>query len=129
MIVVDSSVWINWFRTRPERGPSVIPDHVDPDEIVIGDIVLLEILKGARSEDHARRLQRHLLKFTTATMLNHDVAVIAARNFRHLRSLGFTLRNSADLIIGTFCIENGHALLQQDRDFLPMAEHLGLWLI
>jgi len=61
-------------------------------------------------------------------MLDRKLSIAAARNFRTLRGLGFTIRTSVDLIIATYCIEHGHALLQDDRDFLPMAEHLGLRL-
>jgi predicted nucleic acid-binding protein len=62
-------------------------------------------------------------------MLTPELAVIAARNYRVLHGLGITIRKVPDLIIGTFCIEHGHALLQDDRDFQPMAKHLGLELI
>lgn len=49
-------------------------------------------------------------------------------NYRALHTLGLTIRKAADLIIGTYCIEHGHTLLRDDRDFEPMRLHLGLWV-
>jgi predicted nucleic acid-binding protein len=61
-------------------------------------------------------------------LLDDELATSAARNYRLLRSRGVTIRKTADLIIGTFCMERGHRLLHDDRDFAPMVEHLGLTL-
>ncbi len=63
---------------------------------------------------------------TIVPLLDAEVAVCAARNYRRLRSLGITIRKTAAVIIGTCSIERGHALLHDDRDFAPMEEHLGL---
>lgn len=127
MIVVDSSVLIDWFKdiTTPQTDKLAI---LDPGDILIGDIIMLEVLRGARDDVQARRLEIRLREFEIAAMLDMQLASKAAAHYRRLRSLGKTIRNSADLIIATFCIEYGHALLQADRDFLPMAEHLGLHL-
>ncbi len=65
-------------------------------------------------------------RYVVVPLLNEELASCAAQNFRRLRELGVTIRKTADLIIGTFCIESGHALLHDDRDFTPMAKHLGL---
>ena len=93
---------------------------------LIGDLVLLEVLQGARSEAHARLLERQLLQYPIVPLLDSDLAVRTARNYRRLRDLGITIRKINDVIIGTYCIEHGHALLHDDRDFLPMQTHLGL---
>ena len=98
----------------------------NPAQIIVGDIVLLEVLRGARSDRHATYLQKELAAFAHATMLSPEIAVKAAANFRLLRAKGITIRKTADLIIGTYCMEHGHSLLHADRDFDPMAEHLGL---
>lgn len=95
-------------------------------EILVGDLILLEVLQGARDEAHASRIERLLRTFQVVPMLDEDVAVEAARNFRMLRARGVTIRKTVDLIIGTFCIMQGYALLHGDRDFLPMEQHLGL---
>ncbi|MCZ7493223.1 hypothetical protein O8B39_01825 [Agrobacterium rhizogenes] len=61
-------------------------------------------------------------------LMSPQLAIKAAANYRFLRERGYTIRKSNDLIIGTYCIEHGHKLLQNDRDFQPMADHLGLRL-
>ncbi len=68
----------------------------------------------------------HLAAFDFAPMVGRGIALKAAGNHRALRRRGITVRKTIDLLIGTFCIEGGHALLHADRDFAPMAEHLGL---
>jgi predicted nucleic acid-binding protein len=92
----------------------------------VGDLTLLEILQGARDDGHAARIERELRRFSVVTLLDGDLAACGARNDRALRGLGITIRNTADIIIGTFCIERGHTLLHDDQDFEPMQRHLGL---
>ena len=92
----------------------------------MGDIVLLEVLQGARGAQDALVIEQRLRGFDVATMLNPELAIEAAANYRLLRGLGITVRKTVDLIIGTYCIEHGHILLHDDRDFEPMRVHLGL---
>jgi predicted nucleic acid-binding protein len=128
VIVVDSSVWI--FALRGELRPSTIKlrEEVSKGNAVIGDIVLLEILRGARDDNHAAKLEANLRRLPLATMMDVDLALAAASNYRKLRSHGITAKSFADLIIATFCIEHSHRLLHDDRDFAPMVLHLGLRL-
>jgi predicted nucleic acid-binding protein len=129
MLVVDSSVWIASFRgarTEPVRKLLAYDLRSGP---LVGDVVLLELLQGARSAQDAMRVERRLRSFPIVAMLNPDLTVEAATNYRHLRSLAITIRKVPDLIIGTYCIEHGHSLLHDDRDFDPMREHLGLRVI
>ena len=70
-------------------------------------------------------IERGLRQYAMAPLLDPDLAPIAARNYRKLRDLGVTVR-TANVIIGAFCIEHGHALLHDDRDFAPMEQYLGL---
>lgn len=128
MIVVDSSVWINKFRGIQTEAVRTLLKIDDGATILVGDLILLELLQGARTEAQAARIERLMRAFAFENMLDRELSIIAARNFRTLRGLGFTIRTSVDLIIATFCIEHHHALLHDDRDFLPMAEHLGLRL-
>ncbi len=99
------------------------------EPLLIGDLILLEILQGARDEAHAQRIERGLRRYAIAPLLDADLAPRAARNYRTLRVLGVTIRKTADLIIGRFCIEHGHALLHDDRDFAPMEQRLGLRVV
>jgi predicted nucleic acid-binding protein len=126
MIVVDSSVWIDFLNKvdNVETGKLL---HVESArDILVGDLVLFEILRGARDDSHARRLEKQLRVFEIRDILNEVVAIQAAENYRRLRAVGITVRKIADVVIGTYCIMNGHSLLHRDRDFLPMVEHLGL---
>lgn len=111
--------------SRPAAELQRLVDVAD-DEILVGDLVLLELLQGAFSDSHALRVERFLRQFTIAPMMSDEMATEAAHHFRLLRSRGVTVRKTADLIIGTFCIRRGHALLHDDRDFAPMVTHLGL---
>jgi len=126
MIVVDTSVWIAYFRNQTSPAVNALRALDDPNEILVGDLVLLECLQGARDERHATQLETGLRSFVLETMLNDAIAIEAARNFRTLRALGVTPRKTIDLIVATFCIRHGYSLLHQDRDFDPMAAHLEL---
>jgi predicted nucleic acid-binding protein len=128
MIVVDSSVWIGQFRGADRRAVSSLNHIMTMEEaytIIVGDIVLVEVLRGARDDRHAEWIERRLRKFTIERMLDDRSAVRVAANYRKLRSFGVTVP-TVDLIIATFCVERGHSLLHDDHDFDVMAAHLGL---
>ncbi len=131
MIVVDSSVWIARFRGVANAAADKFEkiEEADADEILVGDLVMLELLQGARSDAHAAFIEERLREFRVEAMLDAGLAAIAARNLRFLRGRGVTLRKTADLIIATFCIERRHALLHDDRDFQAVARHLPLAII
>jgi predicted nucleic acid-binding protein len=126
MILADSSVWIAHLRGHRTAATAMLEAAIRTDDLVIGDLILVEILRGARDEPQARRLERTLLDYPVVSLLDPDLAVRAARNYRKLRALGVTTRKTVDLVIGTFCIERGYKLLHADRDFEPMQRHLGL---
>jgi len=126
MIAVDSSVWINHLIGRMTPNVRLLRSLVGDQPLLVGDIVLMEVLQGVRSEREAARVEQALGRFNVQAMLDPAIAVRAATNFRLLRGRGVTIRKSIDLIIGTFCIEHGHALLHDDRDFEPMTRYLGL---
>ncbi len=126
MVVVDSSVWIAYFRAMDTPQTRKL-ESLDFDRgPLVGDIILLEVLQGARDAVNARLIEDNLRRFELVEMLGVNLAIKAAANYRALRSVGVTTRKSPDLIIGTYCIEHGHVLLHDDRDFDPMREHLGL---
>jgi predicted nucleic acid-binding protein len=129
MIVVDSSVWIDFLNgnATPEVGRLSSLLGIEP--LLVGDVILLEVLQGVRSQADAQRVEVALHRFDIIPMLDPELAVIAAANYRRLRGVGITVRKTIDLIIGTFCIARGHALLTADGDFAPMARHLGLMLV
>ncbi len=128
MILVDSSVWIARLRGETTGATARLAAAVTRETLLVGDLILLEVLQGARDEAHASRIERALRQFSVVVLLDDELATSAARNYRLLRSRGVTIRKTADLIIGTFCMERGHRLLHDGRDFAPMVEHLGLTL-
>jgi predicted nucleic acid-binding protein len=126
VIVVDTSVWIAHFRDEASAAVTKLRAIANPSDIVVGDLILLECLQGARDEAHAAQLEAALRAFQIEVMLGDQPAVEAARLYRALRALGQTPRKTIDVIIGAFCIRRGYQLLHQDRDFEPMSAHLGL---
>jgi predicted nucleic acid-binding protein len=126
LILIDSSVWINNLRGHQTLGVQKLKAIQETTSIVIGDLILMEILMGARSEGQAVRLREALDCFPVLSLCDASIADLAARNYRHLRGLGATTRKGIDLVIGTFCIEHDHHLLHDDRDFEPMVKYLGL---
>jgi predicted nucleic acid-binding protein len=126
VILVDSSVWIDHLRNNLTREVKILRDAEHDEEFCIGDLILLELLQGARDEHHAGRICQGLSRLPMANLLDAGIATAAGRNYRHLRGLGITIRKTADLIIGTFCIERHLVLLHADGDFDPMTCHLGL---
>ena len=126
MILVDSSVWIAHLRGHRTDATAKLRSATQAAQVLVGDLILLEILQGARDDEHASRIERALRQFPIVPLLSGDLAPLAAAHHRTLRRLGFTILKTADLIIGTYCIERRHALLHDDRDFDPMHQHLGL---
>ena len=126
MIVVDTSVWIPFMHghTTPEvERLRALPRLRD---VIVGDIVMMEVLRGARSEKVARETEQEFEQFDLRAMGGFSRAILAARNYRHLRGLGITVRSSIDVLIASYCIESDHQLLHHDRDFDHFERHLGL---
>ena len=126
MIVVDSSVWIDFLNGRKAPHVERLRAVLGTDEIVVGDLMLCEVLQGLDSEQAARQVEALLRRFEIVSMAGEAIAVAAAGNFRSLRQRGITVRKTIDLLIGTWCIANRIPLLHNDGDFRPMAQHLGL---
>jgi predicted nucleic acid-binding protein len=126
VIVVDTSVWVDFLNGHTAPHVRRLDAIFGQEEIVIGDLMLCEILQGLQSEQSAREVELLLRRFDIVPMAGKAIAVSAARNYRSLRERGITVRKTIDLLIGTWCIENRRPLLHNDRDFRPMAIHLGL---
>jgi predicted nucleic acid-binding protein len=129
LIAVDSSVWIAHFHnTTPERVR--LPRSLfGQEELLVGDIVLMEVLHGAHDEPHAARLSRELHELEIVPMLGSARVVQVARNYRALRAIGHTVSKMPDLMITTYRIEHSHTLLHDDRDFEPIHMYLGLQVV
>lgn len=126
MIIVDSSVWIDLFNDKPSRETGMLAHLVRRRMLAVGDLILAEVLQGARTDRGFEQIRARLSRFELYAMGGYDIAVRSARNYRQLRTRGITVRKTIDVIIATFCIEHGHTLLHSDRDFDLMREPLGL---
>jgi predicted nucleic acid-binding protein len=129
LIVVDSSVWIDFFNGRTTPQTQKLVTLLGERAVLVGDVILCDVLQGARSEEHARVLAKALGEFDCVAMLDPQLASVAAANYRKLRALGLTVRKTIDLIIGTYCLERNYELLHCDRDFDVMENHLGLRVV
>lgn len=129
MIAIDSSVWINVWRGVETRAAVWLRENAGAAQIVTLDIVLFELLQGARNGAHAERLTEVLSAYPIKETLGRAGAVAAAASFRALRSAGVTPRSFADVVIATWCVANNAGLLQDDRDYALIAPHMGLRLI
>ena len=126
MIVVDSSVWIDYFNGVVTRQTERLDRYLRDEFVVIGDIILAEVLQGFRKDSDFRRAKQLLDTLVFKEMLGRDLAVKSAQNYRYLRGKGVTVRKTIDVMIATFCIENHLPLLHSDKDFQPMVKHLSL---
>jgi predicted nucleic acid-binding protein len=126
LIVVDSSVWIDFLNGRNARHVRQLRAILGMDEVIVGDLMLCGVLQGLQNERAVRHVEALLRRFEIVSMAGDAIAVAAARNFRFLRRRGITIRKTIDLLIGTWCIENRAPLLHNDSDFHPMARYLGL---
>lgn len=129
MILVDTSVWINYLRGVPARETDKLDSLLGSVPLAIGDLVLNEVLQGCPSQREFDEVRRFLGKMDLVVLGGADVAVEAARNYRKLRDLGITVRKTIDTIIASRCIYSGYSLLHCDRDFDPFAKHLGLRVV
>jgi hypothetical protein len=126
VILVDSSVWIDYFRGVASPLTDRLDALLGAEPLAVGDVVLAEVLRGFTSEADFDQALRLMTSMAVIDVGGAAVAIQAARNFRALRALGVTVRKTIDTLIATRCIEGGHCLLYSDRDFDPFVEHLGL---
>ena len=126
MILVDSSVWIDYFRGTVTPQAEKLDSLLGSELIATGDLILTEVLQGFGSNRDFNQAKKLLTSLVIVDLAGQDIAIQAAKNFRALRTLGITVRKTIDTVIATRCIESRLALLYSDRDFDPFVEHLGL---
>jgi predicted nucleic acid-binding protein len=129
LILVDSSVWIDYFEGTMTAQTEKLDQLLGSDALAIGDLILTEVLQGFADERDFDAVRKMLTSLTVVELGAEEIAIQAARNFRALRVLGVTVRKTIDTVIATRCIESGYDLLQSDRAFEPFAKHLGLRLV
>jgi len=126
LILVDSSVWIEYFKGTITTQTEMLDGLLGQQPMAIGDLILTEVLQGFnrdRDFNHARKMLTSLM---VVELGGQEIAIQAAKNFRALRKLGVTVRKTINTVIATRCIESGYELLHNDRDFDPFAKYLGL---
>ncbi len=126
MIVVDTSVWIDYFNGVASPHTDLLDQLLPRERLIIGDIILTEVLQGFRRDTDFRQAQTLLDTLEFCPMLGQEIALLSAKNYRKLRRAGVTVRKTIDVMIGSFCVQNRHSLLHTDRDFDPIEKHLGL---
>lgn len=126
MILVDTSVWIDYLNGVQNRHTDALDSGVVEGIVTIGDLIFLEILQGIRNDRDYRKTRQILLTLEQYEMFGKKMAEKCADNYRALRKKGITIRKITDVIIATFCIEQKMPLLFLDRDFIPFVDHLGL---
>lgn len=126
MILVDSSVWIDYFRGSATPQAERLDALLGSEPIATGDLILTEVLQGFVSDRDFNTARKLMTSLVIVDLAGQNIAIQAARNFRALRSLGVTVRKTIDTLIATRCIVSGLPLLYSDRDFDPFVEHLGL---
>jgi predicted nucleic acid-binding protein len=126
MILVDSSVWIDYFNGQRTWQTNLLDKLLSNVPVIIGDLILAEILQGFRSDNDYESAKSYLSGLPFHQIGGYQVAVQSAQNYRILRKKGVTVRKTIDIIIGTYCILEGLPLLHDDSDFDPMVSHLSL---
>jgi predicted nucleic acid-binding protein len=129
LILVDSSMWIDYFRGLITAQTEKLDHLLGSELLAIGDLILTEVLQGFADKRDFNEARRTLTALTVVELGGQEVAIQAARNFRALRKLGVTVRKTIDTVIATRCIESGYDLLHANRDFDPFVRHLGLRVV
>jgi len=126
MIIADTSVWIDYFRGIDAPHTNKLDMALGTDEIFMGDLIITELMQGARTEKSISQIRDVISKMQCVNMVGQKIAYESAANYRLLRSKGVTVRKTIDMLIGTYCICSDASLIHNDRDFDPIEMHLGL---
>jgi hypothetical protein len=129
MTIVDTSVWIDYFAEVDNPHANWLDRRLAGSGLGLTDLILCELLQGARDEKIFNEVRHRMTPFPVFNSGGQDIAIASARNYRLLRSRGFTVRKTIDCVIATYCIGAGHTLLHRDRDFDPFEQHLGLRVV
>lgn len=129
MILVDSSVWIDFFRNQPTPQAEWLDKNLGTEGLIVGDLILAEVLRGFTDDRGFTEARRLLGRLVQVSLCGEALAIEAARNFRKLRARGVTVRGTVDVIIATRCLADGLRLLHSGRDFDAFEEHLGLRVV
>jgi predicted nucleic acid-binding protein len=126
MILPDTSAWIEFFRTSESAKSQLLGAAIREMNVLVGDLVIVELLQGVKHPSQVKLVSAAIGLLPTQVLCSPSLAYKAAENYRTLRRRGITIRGTIDVVIATWCIENGAWLLHNDRDFDAMERELGL---
>lgn len=126
MVIIDTSAWIEYLKDGIPLVVKKVDQCLEQDLVGIGDLVYCEIMQGIRSPRERSKVSSLLLSLPQFNMVGFSIAEKSAANYRLLRSKGVTVRKTIDVLIGTFCAEQGFQIVHYDSDFDLMAKHIGL---
>lgn len=126
MILIDTSVWVDFFNGKATDQTEKLDYYLSSTVIVVGDLILAEVLQGFRNDKDYQTAKSLLTELELVQLCNSDLAIKSAHNYRTLRKQGITIRKTIDCVIATYCIETKTPLLFSDRDFDPWVTHLEL---
>ena len=126
MILVDSTVWIDYFRSADTPQVALLDSYFGSTRLAIGDLIAAEVLQGVHDDLEFKLVTKTFEAFEHIDLVGYELAIRALKNYRLLRNRGFTIRKTIDTLIATYCIENSLTLLHADRDFVPFVSHLRL---
>lgn len=126
MIVADTSVWIDYVNGIIAPHTDILDYELGKNRIITGDLIIVEFLQGFKKENDLKKAMEIMEALEYYDFVGRENAIKAAQNFRKLRKKGVTVRKTIDILIATFCIENGFELIHNDRDYDPMEKYLGL---
>jgi len=126
MVLVDSSVWVDYFNGTKTKATDHLDDLLGTEPVAIGDLILAEVLQGFRKESDYETAKQLLTGLTIYELLGRERAILAAHHYRALRRKGLTVRKTSDVVIATFCVQHELPLLFSDKHFEPFVAHLGL---
>lgn len=129
MVIVDTTVWVDYFRGEQNPETAWLERELNQQRLGLTDLILCEVLQGIREDATFVRVHRHLRTFEVFETGSAELAVSAAQNFRKLRQRGRTVRKPIDCLIATYCLQEGHSLLHRDRDYEAFEQELGLGVV
>lgn len=129
MVLVDTSVWIDYFAGSVNPYTLWLDERLGVQSLGLADLVYCEVLQGVRHNAQLPQVRHYLDALTIFESGGRHLALRAAENYRSLRKRGITIRATIDCLIASFCLAEGHELLHRDRDFDAFEAHLGLRVI
>jgi len=129
MIIVDSTVWVDYVNGKSNEETRLLEARIGQEDIGLTDLIFCEVLQGIRTEREFEEVKRELMEFSIFPTGGMEMAIEGATNYQKLRAKGFTVRKTIDCWIATFCLREGHELLHRDRDFDPFESELGLRVV